>query len=214
MRANAIGDGPAAVPGSRRSLLSNAFGVPTDLKIAPHWTMVGEQVAPIASSRLVLQPVTPEIARAVVSGRISEIPAVPGWPHDDTVDAMAGALLPESGPGWLITLDGMVIGDCGAFSWPGESGTVEIGYGLAEQHRGRGFGTEAARAMCDWLFAQAGATEITATGVGASNIASRRVLEKLGFTDHSEDRGRVSSRLEPTSPRAGSANPSRTRAHQ
>lgn len=162
--------------------------------------MVGEQVAPITSPGLVLPPVTGEIARAVVSGRISEIHSGLGWPHEDTVDAMAMALLPESGPGWLITLDGMVIGDCGAFSWPGATGTVEIGYGLSEPYRGRGFGTEAVGAMCEWLFAEAGATAITATDVGVSNVASRRVLEKLHFVCDAENQGRASYRLERTSP--------------
>ena len=143
---------------------------------------------------------TSEIALAVVSGRTFDIPVGAGWPHEDTADAMAMALLAEAGPSWLITLDGMVIGDCGAFSRPAASGTVEIGYGLAEPYRGSGYGTEAAEAMCGWLLTEGGAAAITATGVEADNLASRRVLEKLGFTHSGEVGGRASYRLERKSP--------------
>jgi RimJ/RimL family protein N-acetyltransferase len=50
--------------------------------------------------------------------------------------------------------------------------------------------------MCRWLFSKARATAIIATGVDEDNVASRRVLEKLGFaqTDHSGRR--ASYRLE------------------
>lgn len=82
----------------------------------------------------------------------------------------------------------------------GCSGTVEIGYGLAEPYRGNGYGTEAAEALCVWLLTEAGATSITATGVEADNLASRRVLEKLGFTHIRADEGLASYRLERTSP--------------
>ncbi len=109
---------------------------------------------------------------------------------------MAMALAADAGPSWVITLDGVVIGDCGAFSWPDEDGVVEIGYGLAEPFRGNGYATEAAEGMCRWLFSEARATAIIATGVDADNVASRRVLEKLGFVRIDESERHVSYRLE------------------
>lgn len=133
-----------------------------------------------------LQPVTRELARAVLAGDLSGIRVGPGWPHPDTADAMAMALAPDAGPTWVITADGVVIGDCGGFSWPDANGVVEIGYGLAEPFRGKGFATEAAEGMCRWLFTEAGAKVITATGVKADNVASRRVLEKIGFVQIDE----------------------------
>ena len=138
-------------------------------------------VAAIATPRLVLQPVTIDLARAVVGGLLLDVPCGVGWPHAATADAMSLALGPDPGPGWVITVDGVAIGDCGAFSWPEKDGAVEIGYGLAGPYRGRGYATEATGAMCQWLFTEAGATELIATGVDADNVASRRVLEKLGF---------------------------------
>lgn len=143
--------------------------------------VVGGRVPPLTTSRLVLEPVSQELARAVVTGDLSGIRRAAGWPHADTADAMALALGPDAGPSWVITVDGEVIGDCGGFSWPDAGGAVEIGYGLAEPYRDRGYATEAAAAVCQWLFAEAGATVITATTVDPENAASRRVLEKLGF---------------------------------
>jgi RimJ/RimL family protein N-acetyltransferase len=124
-----------------------------------------------------------------VTGRLGGICAGPGWPHQDTADAMVMALSSDSVRSWVITVDGVVIGDCGAFGWPDERGVVEIGYGIAEPFRRRGFATEAVAAMCEWLATNAAATAITATSVEVDNLASRRVLEKLGFTQvHSDDR--------------------------
>ena len=158
--------------------------------------MPTRNVTPIPTSRLILQPVTPEIAQAIVSKRVSELPAGDGWPHADTADAMAMALLPGAGPGWLITLGGLVIGDCGAFAWPDASGTVEIGYCLALAYWGKGFGTEAAEAMCNWLLTEADTTVITASGIDADNLPSRRVLEKLGLAAVGDGAVHVAYRLE------------------
>jgi [ribosomal protein S5]-alanine N-acetyltransferase len=46
-----------------------------------------------------------------------------------------------------------VIGTVGYKGPPGSDATVEIGYGLLEQYRGRGYATEAARALIDRAFA-------------------------------------------------------------
>ena len=153
-------------------------------------------MTPIVTERLVLQPVTRELATAVVTGRLSDIRTGAGWPHADTADAMAMALMPHAGPSWVVTLDGLVIGDCGAFSWPDGRGAVEIGYGLAEPFRGHGYATEAVEAMCQWLFEEAGATAITATALDPHNVASRRVLGRLGFSPVDETGRSDSYRLE------------------
>src|SRR5665213_878406 len=92
----------------------------------------------IETERLILEPVTPDIARAVVAGDFSSLDAAEGWPHDDTTDAMAMMTGSEAGPGWLITTGGSVIGDCGAYAWPDSTGEVQIGYGLAAPSRGHG----------------------------------------------------------------------------
>ena len=158
--------------------------------------MVERRATPIVTSRLVLEPVTRELARTVLTGRLSDIATGAGWPHPDTADAMAMALSAEAGPSWIVTVGGTLIGDCGAFSWPDDRGVVEIGYGLAEPFRGKGYATEAVGGMCQWLFAEANAAVITAMATDADNVPSRRVLQKLGFTPVENDGLHVSYHLE------------------
>jgi hypothetical protein len=93
--------------------------------------------------RLQLVPLTIENGRAVLAGDLSGLETAAGWPHDDTLDAIRTAV--GTGPRslvWLVTLDGVVIGDCGTVGPLRAGGEIEIGYGLAAEHRGRGYGTE------------------------------------------------------------------------
>ena len=62
-------------------------------------------------------------------------------------------------------------------------GEVEIGYGINEEHRNKGYATEAAKAVVKFAFEQAEQGELAAI-VKRENIASRCVIEKLGFVYH------------------------------
>ena len=137
---------------------------------------------PIATERLVLRPLDAAGARAVVAGDLSSLEPAEGWPHDDTVDALRMAARPETGTVvWLVTLDGLVIGDCGTLGGIDDRGDVEIGYGLAAGHRGRGYGNEVAAALARWVLAQPGVERVVAREVLAENVPSRRALENAGF---------------------------------
>ncbi|OJH41889.1 GNAT family N-acetyltransferase [Cystobacter ferrugineus] len=58
---------------------------------------------------------------------------------------------------------------------------VELWYGLAPEHWGRGLATEAAEAMLRFGFEQLGMEELWA-GADLDNAASFRVMERLGMT--------------------------------
>ena len=138
-----------------------------------------------------LVPVTVEQAVAIVGGDYSVVPATRGWPHADTVDALrplaaAGA---AAGTFWIV-LDGVVIGECGWYGPPRDDGAVEIGYGLAAPMRGRGHGTAAVRDLVAWVSEQPGVRRIVA-GTLATNAASRRLLERLGFAVTGSDGANV-----------------------
>jgi RimJ/RimL family protein N-acetyltransferase len=80
---------------------------------------------------------------------------------------------------FLITLaDDEIIGVCG-IAIP-DRGGPELGYWIGVRHWGRGYATEAARAVIDHAFAELGYNTLHAS-VRVSNPASRRVLEKCGF---------------------------------
>jgi RimJ/RimL family protein N-acetyltransferase len=139
----------------------------------------------MTTDRLVLVPQTLAMARAVLAGEDPGVPLAEGYPHADTADGMRMAV--EHGSdhdcGWFVTLleDGRVIGDCGTAGWTDDQGQVEIGYGLAAPFRGRGYGTEAVRVLADWVAAQPEVSAVVAD-VEVGNMASRRLLERLGFS--------------------------------
>ena len=56
----------------------------------------------------------------------------------------------------------------------------ELGYWLGVEHWGRGFGTEAARAVIDYFFEEFSGEHLFA-GARVTNPASRNILEKCGF---------------------------------
>jgi ribosomal-protein-alanine N-acetyltransferase len=61
-----------------------------------------------------------------------------------------------------------------------EGPKVGIGYGAALAHWGKGYMTEATRAIIDWAFHQRSIYHVYAT-TDVANVASRRVLEKVGM---------------------------------
>ena len=139
----------------------------------------------LRTERLVLVPQTIDQARALLAGDGPGVDLAPGYPHADTPDGLR-MWVEHGGPddgGWFVTLaaDGRVVGDCGTLGPPDEDGRLEIGYGLAAPSRGRGLGTEAVRAMADWLATQPDVLVLTAE-VEVGNEPSRRLLERLGFT--------------------------------
>ena len=82
---------------------------------------------------------------------------------------------------WAVTdkIAGQFIGHCGLNFVP-EAGEVEVLYALRKDRWGEGIATEAARASVRFGFEHANLTRLIALAV-PENIASRRVMEHLGF---------------------------------
>ena len=74
---------------------------------------------------------------------------------------------------------GEVIGNC-SFKGPPKDGMVEIAYGVAPEVEGKGYATEAARALTDFARASSDVTTIRAHTLPAG-AASQRVLAKCGY---------------------------------
>lgn len=83
---------------------------------------------------------------------------------------------------WLMELKsqpGEIVGDfCFKGLQPG--GMVEIGYGLRDGCCGKGYMTEAVKAITTWAFAQPGITRVEAETT-PENAASQKVLAACGF---------------------------------
>jgi ribosomal-protein-alanine N-acetyltransferase len=70
---------------------------------------------------------------------------------------------------------------------PNEQGEAEIGYGIEEAYRGQGYAAESAKALISWAFAQSDGLFFVIAQTEPDNAASRRVLEKLGFSASGRD---------------------------
>jgi RimJ/RimL family protein N-acetyltransferase len=82
------------------------------------------------------------------------------------------------------TLDSRVLGRAGFLRWNPETWEIggsetELGWGLAREHWGRGYATEAALALRDWAFDDRGLTRLISL-IQHENRRSVRVAEKLG----------------------------------
>lgn len=150
-------------------------------------------LAPLLTGRVRLPVVTAALARAVLDGRLDQLPdglrAAPGWPTADTANGLRLSwghpdAQVSGGSRVVIRRDtDQIIGDLGWKGGPDPDGTVEIGYGLAAGSRGLGYGAEAVGAFVAWALGPGGALTVAAEVV-ADNLASRRLLERLGFTVH------------------------------
>jgi len=97
-------------------------------------------------------------------------------------------LRPMGPMGLLATVfkpESRYIGRCGLYPHRGENnevipGEAQLAYYLARPYWGRGLATEAGRAFVPYGFRELGLSRIVA-GVNATNLASIRVLQKLGF---------------------------------
>jgi RimJ/RimL family protein N-acetyltransferase len=143
----------------------------------PH---VSESFQSLVTSRLVLRPITVELAQAIFDDDLSGLRPAEGWPQPGTKNGVKLALERGQPAGWLVVLAGQVIGDCGIHGPVDEMGCVEIGYGLAAPYRGQGYGTEVVSTISNWLLSQSGVVTVRAR-TQPGNTPSCRALEKAGF---------------------------------
>jgi aminoglycoside 6'-N-acetyltransferase len=143
---------------------------------------------PIVTARLVLRQFASADAEDLAVYRSDpEVARYQSWPTPYSVTA-AQRLIAEQAhverprPGeWLqiaASLDDVLIGDV-AVRLSADGRTARIGYTIARPYQRRGFGGEAAGAIVARLFAE-GVHRIQAT-LDARNVASARLLERLGF---------------------------------
>ena len=82
---------------------------------------------------------------------------------------------------FAIMVDDKVVGSIGIFRQGNiHSQTAELGYYIAEEYWGKGIMTEVVKQICEYVFGDSDIIRIYAEPF-AYNIASCRVLEKVGF---------------------------------
>lgn len=83
--------------------------------------------------------------------------------------------------------DGVLLGWCGFTRWNPAYRSAALGYCFAEVAWGHGYATEAARAVLTWAFGTLDLNRVQAE-TDTRNLASARVLTKLGFVHEGTQR--------------------------
>jgi aminoglycoside 6'-N-acetyltransferase len=144
---------------------------------------------------LLLRPFRPDEAPALAAHRSDPeiaryVPWTPPYPLAKAEELIGRTLWQgrlRAGAGALIAIerDGALIGDCAVQMFADDERQASIGFTLAREHQGHGYATEAVRALLGELFRGGLFTEIPLHRVtaecGADNLASQRVLERVGM---------------------------------
>ncbi len=142
----------------------------------------------IETQRLILRPLTeqdaqdvfewvgdPQVNRYMPYSLYQNITQVKEWISSIEED--------ENLFGFFLKSQGKVIGS-GDISYDPKRKDYELGYNTNRSYWGKGYTTEAARAMIRWAYDELGARDFGANHANA-NAASGRVLAKCGFVfDH------------------------------
>lgn len=147
----------------------------------------------LKTTNLILRPWMEEDAEWLYNfAKNPNIGPIAGWPPHKSVDESLNIIKTvfSKKETYAIVKDDIPIG-CVALlfhpdtnHWWGE-GAVELGYWIAEEYWGRGYATEASKALIDHTFDDLDIQEIYAS-YRIENDQSKRVLEKLGFKYYAE----------------------------
>ena len=97
---------------------------------------------------------------------------------------------------WVVVerATGEAVGSVALGGPPNAEGAVLVGYAMYAEHEGRGYATEAVRAMITWAFSQPGVREVRALAP-VWNTPALRVAENVGMrpvaADEDDDVGEV-----------------------
>ena len=156
--------------------------------------------ANIETERLLLVTLLAEEIEALIAGDSERVETLIGFtfPPDDPnrgvdlswhLKALREDLNQRS---WRIRViversSGTVVGSINLKGPPNAEGDVEVGWGLNEDARRKGYATEASAAVVNWISKQPGVATISAT-IPDDNDASKRLAGRLGFVRTNDTR--------------------------
>jgi RimJ/RimL family protein N-acetyltransferase len=166
-------------------------------------TAAKPEIRTLVTPRLLLVPVRPAEARAIMLGNGNGRIWAREYPLDGTRVVVAAYLAqvdrgqdPQPYGPYQIVLraGGRVIGDIGFHAPPDSGGSVTLGYGLVPEERGNGYATEALRRVIVWGLAQPPVSAVLADTTH-DNVPSRRVMERAGMRAAGSDARKLYYRL-------------------
>jgi RimJ/RimL family protein N-acetyltransferase len=149
----------------------------------------------VVTARLILHPMSVMEAQRVAAGEPDDQSRwAPGYPSEGDIVGARGFLNvcantgdPEPFGAYVIRRreDRHAIGGVGFKGHPAENGSVSIGYGLIPSARGRGYASEALRALL--AFARGRGISCVEGDTTHDNVASQHVMTAVGMRLVAED---------------------------
>ena len=142
------------------------------------------------AARLRLRPFTSADAGALYAlhsnAHVLRYWDAPPWSERERAERFLSACrqMAEEGNGARLAVDcvsdGAFIGWCSLTRWNPDHRSATLGYCLDDAAWGHGYATEAARSVLEWAYGTLDLNRVQAE-TDTRNLASARVLEKLGF---------------------------------
>ena len=159
----------------------------------------------LVTDRLELKPVSARAAAALPddregAGRHLGARLAADWPSPHLLGLLArqASMSEETerfGVWAMIERDsGTVVGDIGFHGPPDDARSIEVGYSVIVDRRGRRYATEAAHVLVQWALSQP-SIDVVVAGCDPDNVASIRTLEGVGFLQTGEMNGEIRWRL-------------------
>ena len=152
----------------------------------------------IETERLKIVPMTYDFVRKLLDNDVSAYEVLGAiktetWPEKADIwdmlpmiaDKLKNCPVPNGFNGaWIFInkTDSSVVGDGGFKGQPDENGIIDLGYGIVETQRRKGFGFEAVSALCKWGLAQPDVKGLSADCSG-NNVSSIKLLKKIGLQE-------------------------------
>ncbi len=159
----------------------------------------------IITKNLLLLPFTVSLCEAFLMKNYSDLDLLrirrgDGWPDADVIETLpkiSKNLTDANGPtgfeSWMIikkdTLE--IIGDAGFKGLDKETASADLGYGIIESERRKGFAEEAALGLITWVKTTKSVKQLTAQCL-ENNHASIKLLKKLRFNEVSKEANMLS----------------------
>ena len=144
----------------------------------------------LVTERLRLRPVAPGDASALFAmhtdRHVLSFWDAPAWTARGQAESFVqrSAQMAQDGEGARVAIEradsGAFVGWCAVSRWNPDARSAALGYCLDRAAWGHGYATEAARALVGWAFATLDLNRVQAE-CDTRNLASARVLQKLGF---------------------------------
>ena len=155
----------------------------------------------IETERLILIPFTLKMCEELMENNFTSLEDLDfktsnSWPDDDFIETLPKLInnlkkvfSPTGFENWMIIKKDSkeVIGDVGFKGFSSISQSCDIGYGIAVEHRKKGYASEALKAMIEWAFSDDGIEEVTASCL-ITNLNSKKLLERLTFKEIDRDK--------------------------